>query len=100
MNSPQGFGQRYWVQVIHTDDTPDEWQPINGGRTTARDAAALAMQRPAVDFALVLCGRVPRGGCPKREQVLDEFNRVDDERAAECKVYRVRTKAAKQRLRA
>ena len=37
---PQGFGQSYWVQVVYTDDRDDYWVPVNGGRTTAREAAA------------------------------------------------------------
>ena len=97
---PQGFGQSYWVQVVYTDDRDDYWVPVNGGRTTARDAAALWMQQSGVDYVLVLDGKVPRGGIPKRGQVLDEFNRPDDPRAEECKVYRLKTKAAKRRLTA
>ena len=95
-----GFGQSYWVQVVYTDDRDDYWVPVNGGRTTARDAAALWMQQSGVDYVLVLDGKVPRGGIPKRGQVLDEFNRPDDPRAEECKVYRLKTKAAKRRLTA
>ena len=95
----QGFGQTYWVQVIYQDDTPNHWVPINGGRTTARDSAALWMQQPHVDFVLVLDGAVPKGGIPKRGQVLDEFNRPDDDRATDCKVYRLKTKAAKKALK-
>ena len=95
---PGGFGQTYWVQVIYTDDRDDHWVPVNGGRTTARDAAALWLGQDGVDFVLVLDGRVPRGGVPKANQVLDEFNRVDDARAEDCKVYRLKTKAAKRRV--
>ena len=93
-----GFGQSYWVQVVYTDDRDDYWVPVNGGRTTARDAAALWMGQSGVDYVLVLDGKVPRGGIPNRGQVLDEFNRPDDPRAEECKVYRLQTKAAKRRL--
>jgi hypothetical protein len=93
-----GFGQRYWVQVVYMDGT-EQWVPVNGGRSTARDSAALWMQQPEADFALVLDGRVPRGGVPKRQQILDEFNRPDDDRAEGCKVYQAATKAARGRLR-
>jgi hypothetical protein len=81
----QGFSQDYWVQV-------------RGDRTLARDAAAMWLGQPGVDFVLVLDGKVRRGGIPSKRQLLDEFNRTDDERAADCKVYQLQTKAAKQAL--
>jgi hypothetical protein len=95
---PLGFGQNYWVQVVYQDG-PDLWVPVNGSRDTARDAAALWLGQPGVDFVLVLAGSVRRGACPKRKQILDEFNRMGDERAQDCRVYRLKTKAAKRVMR-
>lgn len=92
----RGFGQRYWVQVVYQDDRPDHWEPVNGGRSLARDAAALWLAQLDVDFVLVLDGRVPKGGTPSKRQMLDEFNRIEDDRAADCKVYKLKTKAAKR----
>ena len=39
-----------------------------------------------------------RGQVPKRKQILDEFNRVDDARAEDCQMYRLVTKKAKRVL--
>lgn len=96
----RGFGQSYWVQVIYLDGRDDLWVPVNGSRITARDSAALWLSQDGVDFVLVLDGRVKEGDCPRRKQILDEFNRMSDERAAECKVYQIQTKAARKVLQA
>ena len=93
-----GFGQSYWVQVVYQDGR-DEWVPVNGGRERARDAAALWLVQDGVDFTLVLDGRVRCGDVPKRRQILDEFNRVDDARAEGCAEYHLVTKAARKALK-
>jgi hypothetical protein len=96
---PKGFGQRYWIQVVHLDDTPDEWIPVNGGRTTALDAAALWLGQPNTDFVLVLDGRLPREALAQKHHMIAEFNRSTDDRAQDCRVYSIRTKKAKAALR-
>ena len=92
-----GFGQDYWIQVVYTDGRED-WIAVNGGRDRARDAAALWLVQDGVDFTLVLDGAVRPGQVPKRRQILDEFNRVDDARAEDCQMYRLVTKKAKRVL--
>ena len=92
-----GFGQDYWIQVVYQDGR-EEWIPVNGGRDRARDAAALWLVQDGVDFTLVLDGTVRPGQVPKRRQILDEFNRVDDDRAGDCQMYRLVTKKAKRVL--
>jgi hypothetical protein len=91
-----GFGQRYWVQVVYQDNREDTWVPINGNRDHARDAAALWLVQESVDFTLVLDGKVRLEGCPKKSQILDEFNREDDARAGQCKTYQLATKRARK----
>ena len=92
-----GFGQDYWIQVVYQDGR-EEWIPVTGGRHRARDAAALWLVQDGVDFTLVLDGAVRPGQVPKRRQILDEFNRVDDDRAGDCQMYRLVTKKAKRVL--
>ena len=79
-------------------DAGDGLQAAYGGRHRARDAAALWLVQDGVDFTLVLDGTVRPGQVPKRKQILDEFNRVDDDRAGECQMYRLVTKKAKRVL--
>ena len=111
----QGFGApprpKYWVQVVYLDGRDDLWVPVANRRkprnltrkeheqqlrTIARDAAALWLSQDGVDFVLVLDGVVPEHGIPTEAQMLDEFNRVDDERAADCQVWQLQTAKAKQ----
>ncbi len=69
-----GFGNpTYWLQVVYRTDSPDKWVPLRTSRAKARNRAALAVQDPAVDFALILDGALKKGGIAGAGQILDEF---------------------------